>query len=93
MDKSFKIYVVVFLLLILGYLYLESTKKQPINWFPSYAENHKIPYGTYVLRNELKTFLPNVTIDEIKIPPYIYLEDSTRTGTYFFTANFRVFIS
>lgn len=84
MDKSFKIYVVVFLLLILGYLYLESTKKQPINWFPSYAENHKIPYGTYVLRNELKTFLPNVTIDEIKIPPYIYLEDSTRTGTYFF---------
>ncbi|WP_372745883.1 DUF4350 domain-containing protein [Lutibacter sp.] len=85
MDKSLKIYVVIFIVLILGYLYLDSTKKKPINWFPSYAENHKIPYGTYVLRNELQTFLPNTTIEEIKIPPYIYLEDSTRTGTYFFT--------
>lgn len=84
MDKSLKIYVVIFIVLILGYLYLDSTKKKPINWFPSYAENHKIPYGTYVLRNELQTFLPNTTIEEVKIPPYIYLEDSTRTGTYFF---------
>jgi hypothetical protein len=72
------------LLLILGYLYLESTKKQPVNWFPSYLESHKIPYGTYVLNQELKTLFPTTTVQEIKIPPYIYLEDSTRVGTYFF---------
>lgn len=91
MDRTIKIYVVAFFVLILGYLYLESTKKQPINWFPSYVDNHKIPYGTFVLRNELPNLFPNVRIDDIKIPPYLYLEDSTRIGTYFFadeTLNF-----
>ena len=84
MDKKTKIYVVAFVLLILGYLYLESTKKQPINWFPSYAEKHKIPYGTYVLSQELSNLFPSTEIKTIDIPPYIYLADSTRFGTYFF---------
>ncbi len=91
MDKKTKIYVVLFVLLIVGYLYLESTKKQPINWFPSYAEKHKIPYGTYVLSKELNNLFPATEIKTIKIPPYIYLEDTTKVGTYFFvdeTLNF-----
>ena len=84
MDKNTKIYIVAFVLLILGYIYLESTKKQPVNWFPSYAAKHKIPYGTFVLEQELKNLFPSTEIKTVDIPPYIYLGDSTRVGTYFF---------
>jgi hypothetical protein len=84
LDKKTKIYIAAFFVLILGYLYLESIKKQPVNWFPSYASKHKIPFGTYVLNNELESLFPSTKIETIKIPPYIYLEDSTRFGTYLF---------
>ena len=84
MDKKTKIYAVLFVLLIFGYIYLESTKKQPVNWFPSYVAKHKIPLGTYVLNKELTTMFPSNSIETVEIPPYVYLQDSTRTGTYFF---------
>ncbi len=84
MDKQTKIYIVALLVLIVGYLFADSLKKDPINWFPSYHAKHKIPYGTYVLKNELSSLFPKTKVEEIEIPPYIYLKDSTRNGTYFF---------
>ena len=84
MDTKAKIYIVAFLVLIFGFIYLESIKKQPVNWFPSYAAKHKIPYGTFILREELKSLFPSEEIKDIRIPPYIYLVDTTRVGTYFF---------
>lgn len=83
MDKQTKIYIGAFLVLIFGFIYLKSTEKKPVNWFPSYVSKHKIPYGTFVLRKEMPNLFPN-KIEEVHIPPYIYLEDSTRVGTYFF---------
>jgi len=70
--------------LVFGLIYLETTKKTPVNWFPSYVAKHKIPYGTFVLREELSNLFPSEEITIIKTPPYIYLEDTTRIGTYFF---------
>ena len=72
------------MLLILGFLYLESTKKQPVNWFPSYTAKHKIPYGTYILKKELKTLFPKTEVSSVNIPPYIFLQDTSLVGTYFF---------
>jgi len=83
LDKQTKIYIGAFLVLIFGFIYLKSTKKEPINWFPSYVSKHKIPYGTFVLREEMSNLFPN-KIEDVHTPPYIYLEDSTRVGTYFF---------
>lgn len=81
----------LFVLFIFGYIYLESTKKQAVNWFPSYAAKHKIPFGTFVLKEELTALFPSNKIETISIPPYVYLQDTTRVGTYFFvdeTLNF-----
>jgi len=84
MDKATKIYIGVFILLILGFIYIQSTKKKPINWFPSYVAKHKIPYGTYVLKKELPKLFPSTEIKNSYKPPFSYLKDSTLTGTYFF---------
>ena len=88
MDKKTKIYVGVFVAIILLLVYLDATKQKPVSWFPSYTAKDKIPYGMFVLRNQMNTLLPNTTIREIKESPYIFLQDSTVSGTYFFANGF-----
>jgi hypothetical protein len=65
-------------------IFMEASKKEPINWFPSYAAQHQIPYGTYVLANEFKEVFKNTTVTTILRPPYQFLKDTTLYGTYFF---------
>ena len=72
-------------------VFMEANKKEPINWFPSYAAHHKIPYGTYVLTEEVKELFNDTEIQRINQPPYQFLQDTTQYGTYFFvngTLNF-----
>ncbi len=87
MDKKTKIYIGLFVILILAIVYYEYSKPKPLNWYPSYAKKHKIPYGTFVLRNELSILFPSVEIEDVKIPPYVFLGDSTKQGTYIFIDN------
>ena len=65
-------------------IFMEASKKTPISWFPSYATNHKIPYGTYVLTEELPQLFKDTEIRTIHQPPYQFLKDTTQNGTYFF---------
>ena len=65
-------------------IFMEANKKAPINWFPSYATNHKIPYGTFVLTEELKHVFKETEIQTISQSPYLFLKDTTNSGTYFF---------
>ena len=65
-------------------IYMEVNKPKPINWFPSYASHHKIPYGTYVLSKELKSLFKETEIKTISKPPYQFLKDTLLNGTYFF---------
>jgi hypothetical protein len=70
---------------------MEASKKEPINWFPSYDAQHKIPYGTYVVTEELKELFKDTEIQLINQPPYQFLKESAQNGTYFFvngTLNF-----
>lgn len=84
MDRKTKIYLGLFLLLIVAIVFYENSKPKKLNWFPSYAKKHKIPYGTYVLRNELSSLLNDAPIDDVLISPYVFLKDSTKIGTYMF---------
>lgn len=84
MNKTAKLYIVIFILAIIAMLYHEQVKPKPINWFPSYTKNHKIPYGTYVLYQSLDDLFPEVAIENINLPPYVYLKNSERKGSYLF---------
>ena len=85
MKISTKIYLGLLLFVLAGYIYHESTKRPEVNWFESYAAKDKIPYGTYILKNELGNLLPDTDVQVIEEPPYLYLEDETTRGTYFFS--------
>ncbi|MFK5879376.1 MAG: DUF4350 domain-containing protein [Flavobacteriaceae bacterium] len=84
MDKKTKTYLVIFVSLILAIVFYEYSKPIPINWFPSYAKKDKIPLGAFVLRTELDAIFFNAEVKDVKIPPFVFLEDSTIVGTYIF---------
>ncbi|HKJ06639.1 MAG TPA: hypothetical protein VJ970_04150, partial [Flavobacteriaceae bacterium] len=84
MHKSLKIYIFIFIALVIALVYAESVKKKPINWFPTYTAKHKLPYGTYVLFEQLPKLFPNTKIQQINKPPYLFLKDATVKGTYLF---------
>ncbi|WGH76314.1 DUF4350 domain-containing protein [Tenacibaculum tangerinum] len=87
MDKKLKIYSGLLVFMVLGIFYVESVKPKEINWYPSYAAKHKIPYGTYVLHKELPSLFPENEVKDIYQNPYVYLKDAKHNGTYFFVDN------
>ncbi len=87
MSKFQKILLIVFVAVLALLVYTEATKKQPINWFPSYSKLDKIPLGTYVLHDLLSAKMADRFI-EVNKPPYEVLKDSTLTGTYLFLNNY-----
>ena len=90
MNKTVKIYIVLLILIFIGAAAIEFSKPKPINWSPSYNETHKIPYGTYIVYDQLKKLFPESEVKNIRTTPYEYFddfynwEDSTyrTSGTY-----------
>ncbi|MEH6408524.1 MAG: DUF4350 domain-containing protein [Leeuwenhoekiella sp.] len=87
MSKRYKIIAAVLILLITALVVLEASQPEPINWFQSYSKNDKIPFGSYIFYQELQKQGLADKIEEVNIPPFEFLEDSTVSGTYFFINN------
>jgi len=71
------------LLMVAALVYLEATRPMPVNWFPSYTQEDKIPLGTYVMHDVLQKRLGEKLVD-MRQPPFENLRDTTLSGTYFF---------
>jgi len=82
LSRQNKIYLFLFFASIVLVVLNELQKEKPINWFKSYVATHKIPYGTYVLYNELPHIFPQSNIKKVQTPPYLFLKDSTKMGAY-----------
>jgi hypothetical protein len=96
MNKTVKTYIVLLILLFIGAVAIELSKPKTINWSQTYNETHKIPYGTIILYEQLKTLFPESTVENVKVTPYEYFDalynwqDSTYSvsGTYMQIDNF-----
>lgn len=86
MSKLQKTGFVVFLLLLGLLIYLEASRPVPVNWFPSYSKNDKIPLGTYVLHDLLEETFKDAFEDK-SISPYVQLQEEGFEGTYLFINN------
>ncbi len=73
----------MFLLLLGALVYMEATKPQPINWFPSYHKEDKIPLGTLVINKLLHEIFQKKFI-EVDAPPFEVLKNNEVSGTYLF---------
>ena len=85
MTRRYKILAALILLFLGLLVYAEATKPAPINWYPSYGNTDKIPYGLNVLYTTLQQRFGD-NFKEVNRPPYEVMLDGNTTlnGTYFF---------
>ena len=81
MGRSYKIILGALLALLAMLIFLEANQKDPVNWYPSYSITDKIPQGTFVFYESLEKV---AKVEQVNIPPFEFLEDTTTFGTYFF---------
>ena len=84
MDRRSKLVLWIFGLVLLGIIVSEIVRPRPLDWRPSYTLSDKIPFGCYVLYNELNTLFPKTEIETIEESVYDVLikRDTTKKSSY-----------
>ena len=84
MGKKGKVYIIIALVTLALLMLVQYSKPKNINWFPSFATQHKIPYGTFVLTDIMEHQYGD-RLNQIKRPPFELLQRANiNEGTYFF---------
>ncbi len=87
MIKKGGIYIILAVITLVIFMALEYNKPKEVNWFPSFATHHKIPYGTKVLNDLMEQRFGDKMIPVFR-PPYEYLkQNDSISGTYFLLNN------
>lgn len=73
MDKKSRIILFLLGFALLTIILVELFKPKPINWKDSYTSSDKIPFGSYVLYNELKEVKDSTKLFTISKNPYDFL--------------------
>jgi len=60
--KSFRIYIGIACVLLVLYIVAQLNRPTPINWQATLYYKDKIPYGTYILHNQLHQLFPNAEV-------------------------------
>ena len=84
MDKKAKIILGLFTAVVIGIIISEIVRPRPIDWRPSYTAADKIPFGCFVLFEEMKILFPQTEITKIEESVYDVLtkRDSSVSSNY-----------
>ena len=66
--RQHRIYLIILLSTIIGFILVEIYKPKPIDWTPTFSNKDKIPYGCELLYTVLPTVFPNQKISDEKVP-------------------------
>lgn len=91
--RDFKIYLSIATALLVVYLVAQYNKPSPINWRPTLYYQDKIPYGTYILHNELKHFFPGSTVTNTNNDLYDLFHKSDNTKSNYLIVSKSINIS
>ncbi|MCS3530933.1 DUF4350 domain-containing protein [Chryseobacterium sp. JUb7] len=71
MNKTFKIYAVIFIIVMVILALLEVSKKETTDWRKNFNVNEKSPFGLFVFNEEAKNLFKN-QLKKIEQTPYDY---------------------
>ncbi|PKF75568.1 hypothetical protein [Chryseobacterium sp. PMSZPI] len=71
MNKTFKIYAVIFIVVMVILALLEVNKKETTDWRKNFDPHEKSPFGLFVFDNEAKNLFKN-NLKKIEQAPYEY---------------------
>ena len=85
--KGLKLYVAISAVFVVVYVVAQYYKPKPTDWTASYIKEDKIPFGLYILFNEIGSLFPNTVVRSTKEPVYNTLKDVNYTNSnYVFIA-------
>jgi hypothetical protein len=85
--NGLKRYLIWSAIVMVGYLVAQYYKPKPTDWTATYLKEDKIPFGTYILYQELGKVFPNAEITPSRLPVYNNLNDKEFVNTnYLFIA-------
>ncbi|CAA7194220.1 DUF4350 domain-containing protein [Chryseobacterium potabilaquae] len=79
MNKTFKIYAVIFMVVMIILALLEVNKKESTDWRKNFDVNEKSPFGLFVFNNEVQSLLDH-HIKKIENTPYDYYNQHQKGG-------------
>ncbi len=84
MDRRSKIIIALFVAVLLGIIVTELVRPKPINWRSSYTMTDKIPFGCYVLFQELPNLFSETEVIPIQQNLYdeLVARDSTKQSDF-----------
>lgn len=92
-DKRGKRIVYVFIAVVALLFFYESSRPRPLNWQKSFTSGDKIPFGAFVLYDQLDEIFTGNDINAIdKVPIDFLIEnDSVNNGSYIFINDYLSF--
>jgi hypothetical protein len=66
--------------ILAGFILVQVSGPQPINWKPSFSRTHKYPFGGMILHDMLPDLFPGRNINQVDKPAYEFLEDFEGEG-------------
>lgn len=73
--KDLKLYIGIASVLLLIYLVAEYNRPVPVNWAETLDRNDKIPFGTYILYNQIGNIFPGAEVQTYREPIYNVVND------------------
>ena len=73
--KDLKIYIAIASFLLIAYLVTEFNQPKPVRWTPTYSKDDKIPFGTYILYNNIHDIFPKDSVETFREPVYNVIND------------------
>lgn len=77
MNKTFKIYAVIFIIIMVILALLEVNKKEVTDWRKNFDPNEKSPFGLFVFNKESKDLFKN-QLKKIAEAPYEYYNENKK---------------
>lgn len=86
--KSLKIYLIVAASIVVLYIVVQYNRPKPTDWSPTYVDDQKIPYGTFILYNHLPNLFLKSALAPKRMPMYNVLVDSAyQKSAYIIVSN------
>ncbi|MBD3903685.1 hypothetical protein NAL32_01305 [Chryseobacterium sp. Ch-15] len=77
MNKTFKIYAVIFIIIMVILALFEVNKKEVTDWRKNFDVNKKSPFGLFVFNKEAKDLFKN-NLTKIDVAPYDYYTEKEK---------------
>ncbi|KQK24246.1 hypothetical protein AR438_16565 [Chryseobacterium aquaticum] len=77
MNKTFKIYALIFIIVMVILALLEVNKKEVVDWRKNFDVNEKSPFGLFVFNQEVKDLFKN-NLKKVDVTAYDYYNENQK---------------